>query len=168
MKYLYKKINVAIFTVVIVFFSTGCSQSKEVACLQSDKLSFKDPDSIEFIKNIGERGKPEIQHETTFWIRYKAKNSFGAYVSANMVCSNRYGEWIRDVHVEKILVMDIQTELMKARNNALDLSRKSGLAINPYYEKMTEDQMIVFANEFVYQSFANFPPDIPDPKPLEP
>lgn len=66
------------------FLLAACSDPSQ-QCLDSAKLSFKDPDSAKVVANLGKRGSTE--EGAWFWIRYKAKNSYGAYVSSNMACN---------------------------------------------------------------------------------
>lgn len=76
----------------------GCSlvQSKEAQCLQSTRLDFKDPDSLAAVTNLGQRGETVSDSEGSFWLRYKAKNSYGAFTSANMACKRSGSTWVRD------------------------------------------------------------------------
>jgi hypothetical protein len=71
-------------------FLIGCTQPDpikklETTCAESFKLSLKDPDSFSIVANLGIRGVSEDEGKG-FWIRYKAKNSYGAFVSSNAYC----------------------------------------------------------------------------------
>lgn len=85
----------------------GCDtfQSKEQACLESVRLNFKDPDSLMLVKNLGRRGQTAKEGDTVFWLRHKAKNSYGAYTSENMACHKSLaGKWERATIDETIAV----------------------------------------------------------------
>lgn len=87
-------------------------KAPEEACLQSDALNFKDPTSLKVIANLGDRkqGWTADEQSKKFWIRYIAKNSYGANISSNMACSN-VGDigWVRDRGLEKAAILDMQT-----------------------------------------------------------
>ena len=103
-------------TVAICFGLSGCNsseaphflQSKEMQCLQSDALSFKDPTSLKVVKNLGSRrGKIESMDPDRFWLLYAAKNSYGAYGTASMACKNDSTGWVRDEHNELIARLNV-------------------------------------------------------------
>lgn len=85
-----------IFVLAIVALP-GCNliQSKEEACLQSFRLELKDPDSAKVVQNLGQRGGVAPTDVEFFWLRYKATNSFGAYISTDVACEKEDGKWIR-------------------------------------------------------------------------
>lgn len=89
-------------TVAASLMGCGLTQSKEEDCLQSSRLTFKDPDSGAVVKNLGNRGQTAKPGEVFFWLRYKAKNSYGAFVSANMACHKEDGQWKRDTFREAL------------------------------------------------------------------
>lgn len=60
----------------------------EEACLDSLRLSLKDPDSAKVVSNLKSRGLD--LPDGAFFLRYKATNSYGAYVSSNTICSVSY------------------------------------------------------------------------------
>ena len=102
-------------------------QSKEESCLQSSRLEFKDPDSLAVVQNLGARGRTDKTDENVFWLRYKAKNSYGAFVSGNMACVLDAGKWRRDtvtelftrLHIENKLYgehLDVQITAIKSRS----------------------------------------------------
>ena len=76
----------------------GCNliQSKEEQCLLSTRLEFKDPDSLAVVQNMGSRGQTTVAGDEFFWLRYKAKNSYGAFMSSNLACAKKDGKWARD------------------------------------------------------------------------
>lgn len=100
-------------------------------CIDGERLKFKDPDVL-FVANLGDRGleaKPD-----QYWVRYKAKNSYGAYLQGNMLCSKDKAseKWKRDTFGELTAVTDISIGLLKAyesklsRENETDSCRKLG------------------------------------------
>lgn len=75
------KIQLAlIFTLPIL---VACSSPEQV-CLDSLRLELKDPDSAAVVANLGNRGL-ELK-DGAFFLRYKAKNSYGAYISSTTYC----------------------------------------------------------------------------------
>ena len=92
------------FVVAVLPFSLlgGCNfiQSKEEQCLHSARLEFKDPDSLAVVQNMGSRGQTNVAGDEFFWLRYKAKNSYGAFMSSNMACAKKDGKWTRDTYRE--------------------------------------------------------------------
>lgn len=101
-------------------------KSPEEACLQSDALSFKDPTSLKVIANLGDRkqGWTADERSKQFWIRYIAKNSYGANISANMACKDTGTiGWVRDRGQEEIAILDVQLELLTSLNNQLALRK---------------------------------------------
>lgn len=83
----------------------------EQQCLNSERLNFKDPDVV-FVANLGSRGLPEKQEQ--YWVRYKAKNSYGAYLQGNMLCEKvpTAGEWRRASHQELMMVLELTSKLI--------------------------------------------------------
>lgn len=68
----------------------GCDTSKithsnEWECLESERLNFRDPDSVKFVANLGDRGEG-FESGGVFWVRYSARNGFGGSVQASMKC----------------------------------------------------------------------------------
>lgn len=96
--------------------TTGCSlfESKEEQCLQSDRLAFKDPDSLKVVEILGNRGQRNLENDDSFWLRYSATNSYGARESANMVCTKKEGKWIRDTSIERDAERTAYTVLLTA------------------------------------------------------
>lgn len=81
--------------------------SKEEECLESTKMSFKDPESVRVLKNLGNRGQTDMNNES-FWLRYSATNSYGGRISANIACTKAAGGWVRDEIWEKASISKIQ------------------------------------------------------------
>jgi hypothetical protein len=91
---------IVLCSLVLSLFLAGCFTSSERQCLDSVVLEFKDPDSAKVIKNLGKRGMSNVNF---FWLRYAAKNSYGAFVSQNMACHKVGEKWIRATEVESDL-----------------------------------------------------------------
>lgn len=90
----------------------------EQECLNSEALNFKDPEVL-FVANLGDRGvklKPE-----QYWVRYKAKNSYGSYVQGNMLCEHdkTAGKWVRSKSDEFLQMLDVQISVMQGANKRL-------------------------------------------------
>jgi TonB family protein len=91
---------------VVLLLAGGCerlSHRKEWECLDSERLKFKDPDSVKFMANLGTRGEGD-DPEHFFWVRYAAKNGFGGYGQANMKCVLLGGKWTRFALGEELAV----------------------------------------------------------------
>ena len=130
---------------------SGCAKTQEqqaVACLQSDRLSFNDPDSIKVVASLGSRGdsQPDI-----FWIRYKVKNIAGAYVSLNMACrQGGEGGLRRDKAYESLKVAQIFAGLLGAHNDDLQKTvPHMRVFVNP-------DQFAVEAERLVFDGVEDF------------
>jgi hypothetical protein len=111
-----------LFGALITASLAGCGlvQSKEEDCLQSSRLTFKDPESGAVVKNLGNRGQTNESGQVFFWLRYKAKNSYGAFVSANMACHIVDGQWKRDTFREVFAKEFIERRLyVKYLDNAI-------------------------------------------------
>ena len=89
-----------VLAILTALASCSLVQSKEDQCLQSARMEFKDPDSLVAVQNMGQRGPTSSKEEYFFWLRYKAKNSYGGYTSANMACARVNGSWVRSRGVE--------------------------------------------------------------------
>lgn len=104
----------------------GCGiRSTEEQCLQSDRLIFNDPDSLAVVQNMGSRGQQTSPGEEFFWLRYKAKNGYGAFVSANMACKKNVDKWERDKFRELIAIEDLSTDILEG---FLEATKKVGQA----------------------------------------
>lgn len=105
-------VGVAISAAVLLF-AGGCekfSHAKEWECLESERLQFKDPDSVKFMANLGTRGQGDDPAHF-FWVRYAAKNGFGADRAANMKCTNLIGgKWARFAAGEELAVLNYRTK----------------------------------------------------------
>ena len=90
----------------------------EQQCLNSERLNFKDPDVL-FVANLGSRGLSEKQGQ--YWVRYKAKNSYGAYLQGNMLCEKdpTTGEWKKAKTAEFMLVLDLTKRLLDIDNKKM-------------------------------------------------
>ena len=114
-----------VLLLIFIFSLTGCElfQSKELQCLKSTRLEFKDPDSLTVVQNLGHRGQVDNVGQKFFWLRYKAKNSYGAFTSSNMACTYENGAWVRDTAREvsslrpmQIIYMGEVAEKLEAHN----------------------------------------------------
>jgi len=99
----------------------------EQQCLDSERLNFKDPDVL-FVANLGDRGLGAQPDQ--YWVRYKAKNSYGAYIQGNMLCKKNTstGHWERNSADEILLELRItgdllERELVEMRKNKAYKSR---------------------------------------------
>lgn len=79
--YIYMKL---ISTLILIAPLTVACSSPEEQCLDSFRLELKDPDSAAVVSNLGNRGLE--MEDGAFFLRYKATNSYGAYVSSNVYC----------------------------------------------------------------------------------
>ncbi|WP_341919112.1 hypothetical protein [Hydrocarboniphaga effusa] len=94
--------------------TTKITHHREWACLNAEKLNFKDPTSVKFVANLGKRGTDV----SGFWVRYLAKNSYGAYRQANILCYEGVYGWERDAVGEFTVVSRVSVTLMKANHDA--------------------------------------------------
>lgn len=109
--------------IALCFALSGCNsseaphflQSKEMQCLQSVAMSFKDPTSLKVVKNLGDRRGNVDPVEGKFWLFYAAKNGYGAYDTASMACGKTEKGWVRDTSLEWL-------EGVKIENNFLEKS----------------------------------------------
>ena len=61
-----------VFSLGIVIISASChvsAQTREEQCIESAKHSFKDPDSLKTVKNLGSRGQ-SVDNDNFFWLRF--------------------------------------------------------------------------------------------------
>lgn len=86
-------------------------QSKEEQCLQSGRLSMKDPDSGKVVENLGGRGDAFTQSAGGFWLRYSATNSYGGRVAGNMACENSKGKWVRSENLERMALAAARVQI---------------------------------------------------------
>jgi len=102
-------------------------------CLNSERLNFKDPDVL-FVANLGSRGLPE--KEGQYWVRYKAKNSYGAYLQGNMLCekSSTTGEWKKASMGQYLLELELTVKLLEAEN-------KKARADSSYVSRYTRENV---------------------------
>ena len=116
------------FMVMLALALAGCDKVREKLhmlpnqdeqqCLNSEALNFKDP-GVLFVANLGDRGvklKPE-----QYWVRYKARNSYGSYVQGNMLCEHdkTAGKWVRSKTDEFLQLLDLQVNVMERANKRL-------------------------------------------------
>jgi len=114
---------------LVCFSLIGCKGvSDEQECLNSERLKFKDPEVV-FVANLGSRGLTPVENQ--YWVRYKAKNSFGAYLQGNMICTKRPGsqQWVRDEGAEYLAHLKIKLNLSEQQNKLL----KEGKIKIPYF-----------------------------------
>ncbi|MDQ1817463.1 hypothetical protein RBA41_29575 [Massilia sp. CCM 9210] len=143
-----------IFFLVIFFSAAGCDEIRtkmhmmpnqdEQECLNSERLNFKDPDVL-FVANLGDRGWKKLK-PNTYWVRYKAKNSYGAYMQGNMLCEKVNGKWRRAIGDEYLIslsiantLLDKEIELMRATRGYKSRFGSTGAsASDSSYEAATE------------------------------
>lgn len=148
--------STAITTLLIACSLTACDVTKlsnwdEWKCLNSERLRFKDPDAVLFIANLGDRQGGKLE-TNKFWIRYKAKNSYGAFIQANMACHRgAAGEWERDSFAEQIALIRTETSILRSRNKLSWEERRDA----PLSDAARKDM----AYEQVYTSPDNLPSD---------
>lgn len=89
-------------------------QQEGQQCLNGERLKFKDPDIL-FVANLGPRGLASAKDQ--YWVRYKAKNSYGAYAQGNMLCKRNTGteKWERDEVKESALKLAVTIALFQQR-----------------------------------------------------
>jgi hypothetical protein len=116
-----------ITVLLLIALLCGCDQIKEKlhlmpnqdeqACLNSERFNFKDPDVL-FVANLGNRGMKLKQDQ--YWVRYKAKNSYGAYIQGNMLCEkNSKGEWVNSKADQYFAASSIQIYLLQKVNERM-------------------------------------------------
>lgn len=150
--------NKIVVALTVLTVLVGCHDAKaklhmvpnqdEQACLDSEKLNFKDPDVL-FVANLGDRGWKLSPN--TYWVRYKAKNSYGAYLQGNMLCKKTGENWVRDFSNEVLIKMAITADLMDVENNLL----QAGKEMSPRYRSKTSkfaDIAFEHATEIVDES----------------
>ena len=99
---------------IVSLTATGCERpaaalaapvlSRAEQCLNSFKLQLKDPDSAAVVADLGLRDFKGYEFTEGFFVRYKAKNSFGAYVSSNALCEKRISGYERSEIGEDIVL----------------------------------------------------------------
>jgi hypothetical protein len=114
---------------------TGCApdtpkldpkKSLETTCMDSFKLSLKDPDSIHMVANLGDRGVTDDK-VNGFWLRYKAKNSYGAFDSKNVYCIIKSdGTAAQDDAYENLTVINEENSLIKAQIRGMKAGKTRG------------------------------------------
>ncbi len=116
--------------IILCAILSGCNsseaphflQSKEMQCLQSEALNFKDPTSLKVVKNLGDRrGAIEPADTDKFWLFYAAKNGYGAYGTQSMACEKTSQGWIRSNNEETLARLDVYNSVLKKMNSQLDL-----------------------------------------------
>lgn len=115
----FRNIIFLILGVFIIFASCHVlAQTKEEQCIESAKHSFKDPDSLKIVKNLGSRGQ-SVDNDNFFWLRFTGTNSYGGRIAANMACKKEGEIWIRDVNWEARTISKLQA-LMDARFDEIE------------------------------------------------
>lgn len=74
--------------------------SRGEQCLNSFRIELKDPDSAAVVADLGSRDFEDDVLKEAFFLRYKAKNSFGAYISKNVICRKMLDDYQRDETLE--------------------------------------------------------------------
>lgn len=126
----------------------------EQECLNSERLNFKDPDVL-FVANLGDRGlgvKPD-----QYWVRYKAKNSYGAYGQGNMPCIKNAstGKWVMDGSTAYMVELQVAATLMRRET---DLMMADSTYITRYRASSREASIALAkkdAQEIVFSSAVN-------------
>ena len=128
----------------------------EQQCLNSERMNFKDPDVL-FVANLSSRGMPEKQGQ--YWVRYKAKNSYGAYLQGNMLCEKdpTTGEWKKAKVDELMLVIKLASKLLDADNQKM----KSDKSYNSRYSNGGGvDQIMANAKKAAEEILLRSPDDL--------
>jgi len=125
-----------------------------------------------------------VAGEEFFWLRYKAKNSYGAFMSSNMACAKKDGKWVRDTSREVRAMSAIQLRHVKESTNELKRSTaalqacktdscKSAVPVNPDshvpLEQIFEVVMkrgAISAEEVVLESLQTIPEDVSNLQPV--
>ena len=111
--------------VVIGCTPTDPKKRLETTCAESFKLSLKDPDSLVIVANLGNRGVSEDEGKG-FWLRYKAKNSYGAFVSSNVYCLiSSDGTATRASWYEDFAILRESGSFLKAKIRGMRAGKKS-------------------------------------------
>lgn len=111
---------VILLTLCSTWLIASCSDrvnptSNAEQCLESQELYFNDPDSISLSAILGSRDEDNKVTSDGFWIRFKGKNAYGAFVQKNMYCSsNGSNGWARDKVVEGIALLTVKNRLLDA------------------------------------------------------
>ncbi len=115
--------------------------------MDSDRLNFKDPDVV-FVANLGTRGLS--LNENQFWVRYKAKNSYGAYLQGNMLCGrNEANQYVRLKSDEYLQWMDVKIALWTNIQKGLYSDDRE---ITEGYKRNGEEFVDKMAKEIVFTS----------------
>lgn len=102
----------------------ACDQSrlthyKEWQCLDSEKLNFVDPTSVRFVANLGSRGI-DVAGGRGMWVRYIAKNAFGANGQGNILCIETSKGWRRHQLGERLAVLHVSVTLLEIKKNEVE------------------------------------------------
>jgi len=140
------KILTAIFLACIGLVGCNLFKSQEQLCLESTRLEFNDPDSIAVVQNLGDRGGGQTPDGPSkgFWLRYKAKNSYGAFVSKNMACKNLGDLWVRDSGREAGALMDANIKYLEDVERQVNADKKNIAACKnaECFEKYRVEQLL--------------------------
>lgn len=124
--------RISIIGLITLVALSACDTSKithraEWDCLNSQKLYFKDPDSLRFLANLGTRGVQTKAYSVgNFWVRYKATNSFGGYLQRNMLCKpDGYGHYMRDESGEVLAELGVSNEFLQLSLDNLNNGREA-------------------------------------------
>jgi hypothetical protein len=91
---------------------------------------------VVFVANLGNREWP--LGPNTYWVRYKAKNSYGAYVQGNMLCKKAGDKWVRDRANELIVQMAVTTQLIERQTDRLRKGLEMDTAYQSRYRKVED------------------------------
>jgi hypothetical protein len=113
--------SVVAFLSLLLSAKAALASPNEEQCLQSDKLSFKDPGSLKLVVNLGTRGQASPLGGEFFWIRYTATNSYGARIASNMACAKgSNGVWARSHAIEDLSVNTAFLGVLKSTADAME------------------------------------------------
>jgi len=117
----------------------------EQECLNSERFNFKDPDVL-FVANLGSRGLPPAVD--SYWVRYKAKNSYGAYVQGNMYCKKdpTTKKFVRHQFEELIQLVNVETYLLNRVTSDLGACNRKGGCEPSVMARIDEDERSIKRN----------------------
>lgn len=143
--------KVCVSVLVSIYSASGCTPTPvdpkirlQTTCADSFKLSLKDPDSLVIVANLGVRGVSENEGKG-FWLRYKAKNAYGAFVSSNVYCRiESDGTATRDTLSEHLSVLDEANSILEATIRGMQAGKK--------HEEVNWGDTDALANRNVFES----------------
>ena len=69
-------------------------------------------DSGAVVANLGHRGLESLPNEN-FFLRYKAKNSYGGFISSNVICHKEGDRWVRNKLGEFSIKMGLANDCLR-------------------------------------------------------